>query len=576
MSHRTRWLPILTAALALELGIRSANAGPIFANDTSRLSFQAFLSDDQGNALPDGTVDLSFTIYDPITGPIEGPINVPGVPIAGGVVNCFVPVSRSSWDGLAREMGVRVNGGDELAPRIPLVAVPHAMRVDRVESDELTDNVRLGDTGGATGSMTVMRDDGTTSIELDGASGEIRTTNNTGVAQFVADSTGTLQVLTPSGNLAGRMTASGDLQVNDINTNFPSIYLSGSTGFVSAPNGYQLYNFLSEAYRGGLYVNTHGGRFDLYDSTGNLMIQGGARNQDGGFLEVLQETGIHGVQLEGEGTGTGGAVSVYNASGTRVLDARNDNNNNGFLALRNSTGSTRVRLLSDDNDTSGSVSLYDPAGNESVEIHGKGGAGGGEMTLRDGSGTPTVSIEAAEAPGQGAQIQLGKLNGVATITLDADYNGNGRITTQVLEITGGSDLSEQFNVGFDGGTVQPGMVVSINPGKPGELVVSTTPYDRTVAGIVSGAGGIQTGMLMGQSRSIADGRHAIALTGRVYCLCDASNGAIRPGDLLTTSSIAGHAVKVTDHAKATGAIIGKAMTSLEEGRGLVLVLVSLQ
>jgi hypothetical protein len=35
-------------------------------------------------------------------------------------------------------------------------------------------------------------------------------------------------------------------------------------------------------------------------------------------------------------------------------------------------------------------------------------------------------------------------------------------------------------------------------------------------------------------------------------------------------------MKVTDHAQAQGAILGKAMTSLEAGEGLVLVLVSLQ
>ena len=68
----------------------------------------------------------------------------------------------------------------------------------------------------------------------------------------------------------------------------------------------------------------------------------------------------------------------------------------------------------------------------------------------------------------------------------------------------------------------------------------------------------------------------MALTGGVYCWADAYNGSIQPGDLLTTSDSPGHAMKVTDYAKAQGAIIGKAMTSLEEGRGLVLVLVTLQ
>ena len=52
-----------------------------------------------------------------------------------------------------------------------------------------------------------------------------------------------------------------------------------------------------------------------------------------------------------------------------------------------------------------------------------------------------------------------------------------------------------------------------------------------------------------------------ALSGRVYALADASNGAIKPGDLLTSSDIPGHCMKVTDSHLAQGAIIGKAMSS---------------
>ena len=87
---------------------------------------------------------------------------------------------------------------------------------------------------------------------------------------------------------------------------------------------------------------------------------------------------------------------------------------------------------------------------------------------------------------------------------------------------------------------------------------------------------MKPGLLMGQRGTEADGQHPVALTGRVYCKVDASFGAVEPGDLLTTSPVSGHAMKVSDHSKATGAVLGKAMTSLESGRGLVLVLVSLQ
>lgn len=100
--------------------------------------------------------------------------------------------------------------------------------------------------------------------------------------------------------------------------------------------------------------------------------------------------------------------------------------------------------------------------------------------------------------------------------------------------------------------------------------------DLIVAGIVSGANGLNPGLMMKQADSIGDGTHPIALTGRVYCWADASNGSIQPGDLLTTSGTPGHAMKVVNYSVAQGAIIGKAMTALEKGKGLVLVLVSLQ
>jgi hypothetical protein len=118
--------------------------------------------------------------------------------------------------------------------------------------------------------------------------------------------------------------------------------------------------------------------------------------------------------------------------------------------------------------------------------------------------------------------------------------------------------------------------MTIDAHHPGKLKISEEAYDRKVAGIISGAGNIKPGMLMGQSGTETSGEYPVALTGRVYCWADASEDSIQPGDLLTTSDTAGHAMKVADYARAQGAIIGKAMSPLEEGQGLVLVLVTLQ
>jgi len=152
------------------------------------------------------------------------------------------------------------------------------------------------------------------------------------------------------------------------------------------------------------------------------------------------------------------------------------------------------------------------------------------------------------------------------------------IITPTVYITGGSDLSERFAVkpSEDLAAPEPGMLVCIDPDNPGKLEVSRTAYDSRVAGVISGAGGVQPGMLMGQAGTIADGDNAVALVGRVYCWADADYGAIQPGDLITTSDTPGHAMRASDREKAYGTIVGKAMTALPEGQGLVLVLVGLQ
>ena len=93
-----------------------------------------------------------------------------------------------------------------------------------------------------------------------------------------------------------------------------------------------------------------------------------------------------------------------------------------------------------------------------------------------------------------------------------------------------------------------------------------------MAGVVSGAGGINPGLTLTQE-GVLEGGQNVALSGRVYALATAANGPIKPGDLLTTSKVPGHAMKATDRERAYGAVIGKAMSPLQSGEGLVLVLI---
>jgi hypothetical protein len=146
----------------------------------------------------------------------------------------------------------------------------------------------------------------------------------------------------------------------------------------------------------------------------------------------------------------------------------------------------------------------------------------------------------------------------------------GTATVEVLEITGGSDLAEPFAV-TDNEVVEPGTVVVIDERFPGRLKVSDGAYDRKVAGIVSGCEGVRPGLTLMGAREPSAGV-TVALTGRVYCKAEATSHPIEPGDLLTTSHLAGYAMKATDPVASHGAVLGKAMSQLSQGQGHVLAL----
>ena len=187
-----------------------------------------------------------------------------------------------------------------------------------------------------------------------------------------------------------------------------------------------------------------------------------------------------------------------------------------------------------------------------------------------------VTIQAQEFAGNGGTLKMHNFAGDVTIELDAEYGtgGKGRITTEELEIIGGADFAEYFHV-ENQSEIQKGMVVSIDANNAGKLKLTEGKYDTKVAGVISGANDVDTGLLMGDRGTIADGDYPIALSGRVYVMTTSEGGSIQPGDFLTTSSTQGHAMKAKNWKKSQGAIIGKAMTEADED-GFVLVLINLQ
>jgi hypothetical protein len=134
----------------------------------------------------------------------------------------------------------------------------------------------------------------------------------------------------------------------------------------------------------------------------------------------------------------------------------------------------------------------------------------------------------------------------------------------------GADCAEFFEAD-DPASVEPGSVLVI--GENGGLCACEQKYDKRVAGVVSGAGPTRPAIVLDQGAAAIG--VPVALNGKVHCKVDADPAPIEVGDLLTTSSTAGHAMKASDAGRYLGSILGKALAPLPEGRGLIPVLVAL-
>jgi hypothetical protein len=133
----------------------------------------------------------------------------------------------------------------------------------------------------------------------------------------------------------------------------------------------------------------------------------------------------------------------------------------------------------------------------------------------------------------------------------------------------GADCAERFELYDD---AEPGDVVVLEAG--GNVRRSRDAYDRTVAGVISGAGALRPGIVL-NSQQIQQSV-PVALVGRVFCRVDARDHAVSVGDLLTTSDTPGHAMVAADASRAFGSVLGKALAPMAGGLGLIPVLVCLQ
>jgi hypothetical protein len=220
-----------------------------------------------------------------------------------------------------------------------------------------------------------------------------------------------------------------------------------------------------------------------------------------------------------------------------------------------------------------------------------GGAAIIEQTTAIGTQNNVVVIEALIGTSPTAQfLQCQDSNASVKFRVDVDgaaYSDVGFST--------GADLAEMIEVTSGAESVEPGDVLVIDAGSSRGVRRSTSARSTLVAGVYSTAPGFvgserewDVDAAPGSSEAARGERIALeradmarlydevpmAVVGIVPCKVSAENGPIRPGDLLVTSSVPGHAMRDAD--PRNGTIVGKALEPLGAGTGTIRVLVTLQ
>jgi hypothetical protein len=219
---------------------------------------------------------------------------------------------------------------------------------------------------------------------------------------------------------------------------------------------------------------------------------------------------------------------------------------------------SRLRLggMFGDEAASGLIVLQDNQGNETVTINGR----SGEVTIKESYHLLGATLRIGSG-GQDGALLLKNAAGTETLRLDGKAG-------DIVFANG--DCAEDFDVA-DPLEIVAGAVMVLD--QNGKLRQCEQAYDTAVAGVIAGAGDYRPGIVLDRQPG-AQSRAPISMLGKVSCLVDAETGKIRPGDLLTSSSRRGHAMRALDNTRAFGAILGKALAPLESGQGMLPIMVA--
>jgi hypothetical protein len=190
----------------------------------------------------------------------------------------------------------------------------------------------------------------------------------------------------------------------------------------------------------------------------------------------------------------------------------------------------------------------------------------GDLELSAEAGDVTLQATNGRRVGIGTVTPSETLHVIGNALITGNITVDGNIAAKYQDVAEWVDSAEPL---------EAGSVVIVDELATNRVTASAQAYDSRVVGAVSP----QPGLVLGEP---GPGRVLVAQSGRVRVKVDTTYGAIRPGDLIVASPTRGHGMRsepvdVGGHmVHRPGTIIGKALEGLSEGRGDVLVLLTLQ
>jgi hypothetical protein len=357
-----------------------------------------------------------------------------------------------------------------------------------------------------------------------------------------------------SGNVGvGTTRPTAKLYVNNQDNSIGAVLATNTEG----PGELRVYSYSTHPVN----VSSFGIVHAFYNDERNGFInfcRGEATN--GGFL-TLGTSGSERLRID-----TNGNVGIGTTSPTAKLYVNNQDNSIGAVLATNTEGPGELRVHSYTthpvNVSSFGIvhAFYNDERNGFINFCRGEATNGGFLTLGT-SGSERLRIDTNGNVGIGTSSPATRLHVAGDITVTGDV------------LLTGADCAEQFDVS-EAVVPESGTVLVID--ESGALRESCQAYDKKVAGVVSGAGDYRHGILLDRRSESSDRRVPVALVGKVFCKVDARFSPIDVGDLLTTSTTPGHAMKAMNPAEAFGSVIGKALRPLQTGKGLIPILIALQ